>query len=116
MKTITYAAVALLVGPFIQDDTIIVPARGEEGLKFLTEKYGKNLAAVVYFDVMETTFQNLKFTSEPHNQERVDVIPEKEIVARLQAERQGLSDVLGDVVASLTGEQKSASKPARTLH
>ena len=117
MKTTTYAEVALLVGPFTQGDCVVVPARGEEGLKFLKEKYGDALVAFVYFDVNEIEFQGLKYTSEPHHQERIDVIKEEDFKKRITAEREELSNVLGDVIASLTGEaEPKVERPAHTLH
>lgn len=117
MKTTTYAEVALLVGPFTQGDCVEVPARGEEGLKFLKEKYGDALVAFVYFDVKEIEFQGLKYTSEPHHQERVDVIKEEDFKKRITAEREELSNVLGDVIASLTGEaEPKVERPAHALH
>lgn len=116
MKTKTYAEVALLIGPFTEADCVEVPARGEEGLKFLKEKYGDSLVAFVYFDVKETDFQGLKFTSEPHNQERVDVISEDVFKKRIDADRKELSDALGEVIASLTSEAEKTQKVKKTQH
>ena len=85
-------------------------------MKFLKEKYGDALVAFVYFDVKEIEFQGLKYTSEPHHQERVDVIKEEDFKKRITAEREELSNVLGDVIASLTGEaEPKVERPAHTL-
>lgn len=116
MKTTTYAKVALLVGPFTQEDITEVPYRGDKGLEFLKDKYGDCLVAFVYFDVKETEFQGLKFTSEPHNQERVDVMAKETFEKRINAEREELSEAIGGVIASLTGETEPDTKHKHTLH
>ena len=118
MKTTTYAKVALLVGPFTQEDITEIPERGDKGLEFLKEKYGDGLVTFVYFDIKETEFQGLKFVSEPHNQQRVDVMDKDSFEKRINAEREELSEAIGDVIASLTGETEpdSGSKPKHTLH
>lgn len=116
MKTRTYAEVALLVGPFTQADVVEVPARGEKGIEFLKEKFGDTLIALVFFDIKETDFQGLKFTSEPHNMERVDIVAKEDVEKRLVAERQELSNALGGVIAALTGEEETAAPAGRVLH
>lgn len=123
MKTTTYAEVGLLVGPFTQSDVVQVPARGEKGLEFLKERYGDALIAFVYFDVKEIEFQGLKFTSEPHHHERVDVMKQEEFKEKILAEREGLSQMIGGLIESLTqgegGEDqlvKEAPKSHRVLH
>lgn len=116
MKTTTYAQVALLVGPFTQEDMTEVPARGEKGLEFLKEKYGDSLVACVFFDIKETEFQGLKFTSEPHHQERVDVMALEDFKKRINAERQQLSEVIDEVITNLTGEGTPAEHKSHTLH
>lgn len=116
MKTNTYAKVALLVGPFTQEDITEVPERGDKGLEFLKEKYGDCLVTFVYFDIKETEFQGLKFVSEPHNQERVDVMEKDAFEKRINSEREQLSEAIGAVIASLTGEAEPDNKPKHTLH
>ena len=115
MKTTTYAEVALLVGPFTQGDVVEVPSRGEKGIAFLKEKFGDCLIAFVFFDIKETEFQGLKFTSEPHNQERVDIMKKEDFEKRFTAEQELLSETLGEVISALTG-QAEASPKARVLH
>ena len=120
MKTTTYAQVALLVGPFTKEDVVEVPARGEKGLEFLKEKYGDSLIVCVFFDIKETEFQGLKFTSEPHHHERVDVMKQEEFKEKILAEREGLSQMIGGLIESLTqGEDqpvKETPKSHRVLH
>mgnify|MGYP003616130849 FL=1 len=117
MKTTTYAKVALLVGPFTQEDITEVPERGDKGLEFLKEKYGDGLVTFVYFDIKETEFQGLKFVSEPHNQERVDVMEKDDFEKRINSERQELSNALEGVIAALIEtEEMGHSAPKRVLH
>ena len=116
MKTTTYAQVALLVGPFTQEDVTEVPSRGEKGLEFLKDKYGDSLVAFVFFDIKETEFQGLKFTSEPHHQERVDVMKKEDFEKRINAEREQLSEAIGCVIASLTNEGEPVEHKPHTLH
>ena len=116
MKTSTYAEIALLVGPFTQADVVEVPSRGEKGIEFLKEKYGDCLIALVFFDIKETEFQGLKFTSEPHNQERIDIMKKEDLEKRLGAERQELTKALDQVIANLTGEEEFEKPKARVLH
>lgn len=116
MKTTTYAQVALLVGPFTQEDVTEVPDRGEKGMEFLKEKYGDCLVALVFFDIKTTEFQGLKFTSEPHNQQRVDVMKKEDFEKRINAEREQLSEAIGGVIASLTGEDSTEKPKSRVLH
>lgn len=116
MKTTTYAEAAILVGPFVDSKCVEVPSRGEAGLKFLKEQFGDSLVAFVYFDIKETEFQGLKFFSEPHNQERVDIISKEDMVKRVTAESHELSNVISEAIATLTGEEAAAPVPHRTLH
>ncbi len=116
MKTKTYAQVALLIGPFTDADCVEVPARGEEGLKFLKEQYGDSLIAFVYFDVKETQFQGLTFTSEPHNQERVDVISEETVKKRMIADSKELSDALNEAITALSDEAEKTQKVKKAQH
>ena len=121
MKTTTYAQVALLVGPFTKEDVVEVPDRGEKGLEFLKEKYGDSLIVCVFFDIKETEFQGLKFTSEPHHQERVDVMSFEDFKKRIIAEREQLSEVIDEAIANLTNEgEQEPDQPAHhqqhTLH
>lgn len=114
MKTKFYAQVALLVGPFTQEDVTEVPKRGQEGIEFLKEKYGDSLVALVFFDIKETEFQGLRFASEPHNQERFDIMKKEEFEGRITAEREQLTEVLDNVISSLTGEETKHTP--HTLH
>lgn len=130
MKTTTYAQVALLVGPFTQEDVTEVPSRGEKGLEFLKEKYGDSLVAFVFFDIKETEFQGLKFTSEPHHQERVDVMKKEDFEKRINAEREQLSEVISATIdkieeiaeraqenaPDLTEARETIIRAKRTLH
>lgn len=116
MKTTTYAQVALLVGPFTQSEVVEAPSRGEKGIQFLKEKFGDHLIALVFFDIKETQFQGLTFTSEPHNQERVDIMKEEDFKKLIIAERDQLSAALDEVIASITGEGESTSQKPRVLH
>ena len=121
MKTTTYAQVAFLFGPFTKEDVVEVPARGEKGLEFLKEKYGDSLIVCVFFDIKETEFQGLKFTSEPHHQERVDVMSFEDFKKRIIAEREQLSEVIGEAITNLTNEgEQEPDQPAHhqqhTLH
>lgn len=115
MNTKTFAQVVLLIGPFTQEDVTEVPARGEKGMEFLKEKYGDSLVALVFFDIKETKFQGLMFTSEPHNQERIDVMKKDIFEKRITCEREQLSEALDGVIASLTGESE-VEAPKHTLH
>ena len=46
-----------------------------------------------------------------------DVIKEEDFKKRITAEREELSNMLGDVIASLTGEaEPKVERPAHTLH
>ena len=116
MKTTTYAGCALLVGPFTQQEIVVVPDRSENTLAMLKEKFGNTLMAIVYFDIKETSFQGLKFTSEPHNDEKIAIVSEAEFEKRIKAERQQVLEVLDEVIGSLTSEQEPSTKPHHTLH
>lgn len=116
MKTITLAEVALLEGPFTESEVIEVPSRGDKGVTFLKEKFGDALIALVFFDVLETHFQGLKFTSEPHNIERIDIISPEDAQKRINADRQELSDKINEVISVLSAEQEEISEHPRVLH
>ena len=113
MKTLTFAEVIFSIGPFGTTDVVECRDRSKEVLDEIKKQYGDDLLSVVFYTVYEIDHMNLKFRSQPTEQEQVFKAPQEKVEEKLEESTKGLVQSIKEMIL---GSAETEVPKNRTLH
>ena len=119
-KTVAHCLVLAAIETMVIDE--VVEDRSEDAIAKLQEKRNGDVLEIIFFDILETTINGLRFVSEPTNQEHRVLVEPEEVEKRISAGKEKIMQAVDGLLshieelAAASEEEVKAPKVPHTLH